>query len=160
MINDLIGQNSTQSVGNMPPLLPGHLLHWSVLQIMSGNPKYDQRGTHVLRKDTESSNLTLARDYERAISPGFETRWGCWCRDITLQSQSGTRMRKTNRPWPKSNQFWRWSGYISMPNFKSFLTRLLINVKKRFHSWYKDAFATVALYRLSRPIYAYIFYVI
>ena len=25
-----------------------------------------------------------------------------------------TKMRKMNRPWPKSNQFWRWSGYISI----------------------------------------------
>ena len=23
-----------------------------------------------------------------------------------------TKIRKINRPWPKSNQFWRWSGYI------------------------------------------------
>ena len=30
------------------------------------------------------------------------------------------KRRKTNRPWPKSNQFWRWSGYISMQNFRLF----------------------------------------
>ena len=31
-------------------------------------------------------------------------------------SQSGTKRMKINRPWPISNLFWRWSGYISMPN--------------------------------------------
>ena len=27
-------------------------------------------------------------------------------------------MRKIDRRWPKSNQFWRWSGYINMSNFR------------------------------------------
>ena len=36
-------------------------------------------------------------------------------------SPSGSKRRKLNRPWPKSNQFWRWSGYISMQNFRAFL---------------------------------------
>ena len=31
-----------------------------------------------------------------------------------------TKMRKINRRWPKSNQFSRWSGYISMSNFWPF----------------------------------------
>ena len=26
------------------------------------------------------------------------------------------------RPWPKFNQLWRWSGWISMPNFRPFLS--------------------------------------
>ena len=30
-------------------------------------------------------------------------------------------MRKINRQWAKSNQFSRWSGYISMSNFRSFI---------------------------------------
>ena len=34
-------------------------------------------------------------------------------------------MRKINRPWPKSNQFWSWSGYISMPNFWPLLPQVL-----------------------------------
>ena len=29
--------------------------------------------------------------------------------------------RKINRPWPKFNKFWRWSGYISMTKFRPFL---------------------------------------
>ena len=28
--------------------------------------------------------------------------------------------REINRPWPKSNQFWRWSGYINMQTFRLF----------------------------------------
>ena len=36
------------------------------------------------------------------------------------QSQNTTKMRKINRWWPKSNQFSRWSGYISMSNFRPF----------------------------------------
>ena len=35
-------------------------------------------------------------------------------------SQSEAERRKINRPWPKPNQFWRWSGYISMQNFRPF----------------------------------------
>ena len=37
------------------------------------------------------------------------------------RSQSGTKMRKINRPLPKSNQFWKWASHISMPNFKVLL---------------------------------------
>ena len=34
---------------------------------------------------------------------------------------NAAKMRKINRRWPKSNQFfWRWSGYISMSNFRPF----------------------------------------
>ena len=35
------------------------------------------------------------------------------------------KTRKFNRPSSKSNQFWRWSGYISMPNFRLFLLCVL-----------------------------------
>ena len=31
-------------------------------------------------------------------------------------SQNGAKTRKINKAWPKSNQFWRCLGYISMPN--------------------------------------------
>ena len=37
-------------------------------------------------------------------------------------------MRKINRRWPKSNQFSRWSGYISMSNFRPFK---VIAIEKR-----------------------------
>ena len=40
-------------------------------------------------------------------------------------SQNGAKMRKTNRPWPKSNQFQMWSGYISMSNFRPLLPWVL-----------------------------------
>ena len=29
------------------------------------------------------------------------------------QSQNAAKIRKMNRPWPKPNQLWMWSGYIS-----------------------------------------------
>ena len=40
-------------------------------------------------------------------------------------NQSGAKSRKINRLWPKSTQFWRWSGYINMPNFRPFLPCVL-----------------------------------
>ena len=40
-------------------------------------------------------------------------------------SQSCAKIREIKRLWPKSIQFWRWSGYISMPNFMSFLQVIL-----------------------------------
>ena len=36
-------------------------------------------------------------------------------------NQNATKMNKINRPFPKTNQFWRWSGNIRMPNFQPFL---------------------------------------
>ena len=33
-------------------------------------------------------------------------------------SQSDAKRWKITRPWPKSNQFWSWSAYISMLNFR------------------------------------------
>ena len=36
-------------------------------------------------------------------------------------SQSAAKRRKINIPWPKSNQSWTWSGYISMPNCRQFI---------------------------------------
>ena len=40
-------------------------------------------------------------------------------------SQNCAKIRKINRPWPKSNQPWRWFQYISMPNLRSFLPCVL-----------------------------------
>ena len=39
-----------------------------------------------------------------------------------LTSQNVVNMRNINRPWPKSIQYWSWSGYMSMPNFRIVLT--------------------------------------
>ena len=36
-------------------------------------------------------------------------------------TQTAAKMMKINRQWPKSNQFSRWSEYISMSNFWSFI---------------------------------------
>ena len=46
---------------------------------------------------------------------------------LTCFSNSKRRQNEenSNRPWPKSNQFWRWSGYISMSNFRAFLPCVL-----------------------------------
>ena len=50
-------------------------------------------------------------------SPGNARKPKIW--SVSL-SQSHAKRRKINRPWPQSNQFWRWSGYISMQNFRPF----------------------------------------
>ena len=34
--------------------------------------------------------------------------------------QNAIKMKKINRWWPKSDQFWWWSGYISISNFRPF----------------------------------------
>ena len=47
-----------------------------------------------------------------------------------LIAQSGAKMRKINRPWPKSNKFWRWSGYIAIPNFRPFLVCILKKISR------------------------------
>ena len=41
------------------------------------------------------------------------------------RSQCGTEKKKINRPWSKSNQFWRWSRYISMQKFSPLLPCVL-----------------------------------
>ena len=42
-------------------------------------------------------------------------------------------MRKTNRAWPKCNQFQKWSAYINMSNFKPFLACVLTKILKTPH---------------------------
>ena len=49
-----------------------------------------------------------------------------WQTQIWTISQSQNSYRKINRLWTISNQFWRWSGYISMPNFRPFLPCVLL----------------------------------
>ena len=46
-----------------------------------------------------------------------------WAKDVPKQGKS------TDHD-PKSNQFWRWSGYISMPNFRPFLPCVLLRMHK------------------------------
>ena len=36
------------------------------------------------------------------------------------RSQNSAKITKVNRQWPRTNQFWRWSRYISMQNFRPF----------------------------------------
>ena len=39
--------------------------------------------------------------------------------DWTIHRAAWSQL-KINRPWPRTNQFWRWSRYISMQNFRPF----------------------------------------
>ena len=50
-------------------------------------------------------------------------------------SQSCAKMRKISRPWPKSNEFLSWSGYISMPNFRPFTTFHFSKIGRSFRDW-------------------------
>ena len=50
-------------------------------------------------------------------SPGNARKSQIW--PVSL-SQNSAKMTKVNRPWPRTNQFWRWSRYISMQNFRPF----------------------------------------
>ena len=43
--------------------------------------------------------------------------------------------RKINRPWPKSNQFWRCSGYISMQNCRPLLPCVLQEMPGNLSVW-------------------------
>ena len=43
---------------------------------------------------------------------------------ICFTKSKWCKRRKIDTPWPKSNQFWRWSGYISMPNCRPFFNSL------------------------------------
>ena len=40
-------------------------------------------------------------------------------------SQNCANVRKIDKPWPNSNQFWRWPGYISMLNLRPLLPCVL-----------------------------------
>ena len=41
------------------------------------------------------------------------------------EAMEQTWIRKINRPWPNSNLFWRWLGYVSRSNFRPFLLCIL-----------------------------------
>ena len=50
-------------------------------------------------------------------SPGNARKPQIW--PVSL-SQNSAKIRKINRPWPSTNQFWRWSRYISVQNCRPF----------------------------------------
>ena len=50
-------------------------------------------------------------------SPGNARKPQIW--HVSLR-QNSAKITKINRLWPKTNQFWRWSRYISMQNFRLF----------------------------------------
>ena len=87
-------QNSMQRVGNMPPLPP-----------YAAFPPFD----------SETKSIIQAQD--------FFLPWMCLLLPITVKiicviclislSENFNRIRKINKLWPKSYQFWRWSKYTS-----------------------------------------------
>ena len=50
-------------------------------------------------------------------------------------NQSGAKRTKFNKPLPKSTNFWSWSGYISMPNFRPFLSSILKKMPGNLLGW-------------------------
>ena len=50
-------------------------------------------------------------------SPGNARKPQIW---PVSPSQNCAKIRKIDRPWPRTNQFWKWSRYISVQNFRSF----------------------------------------
>ena len=54
-------------------------------------------------------------------------------------SQNSAKMTKVYRPWPRTNQFWRWSRYISMQNFRPFPPCVLQDMpgNPKFDPFYK-----------------------
>ena len=73
-------QNSTQSVGNMPPLPPRHLLP-HVLRIMPGNPKYDQfqsKGHHDEKNSQSMTKIPKFDPFHKVkIVPKLEKSTNC-----------------------------------------------------------------------------------
>ena len=106
---------------------------------MPGNPKFDP--FHLVRKAPKleklnqtatiiQSVLKRVRTQQHTIfqaissmrSPGNARKPQIW--PVSL-SQNSAKITKTNRLWPRTNQFWRWSRYISMHNFRPFLRCVL-----------------------------------
>ena len=77
------------------------------------------------------SLLPLDTDLDLLIkkTSGFQAPLSNHCQDDGCKHKKGpetqslnhfTKIRKINKPWPKSIQVWRRSGYISMPKCRSF----------------------------------------
>ena len=67
-------------------------------------------------------------------------------------SQNCTKIRKNYTPKPQYNQSWRWSGYISIQNFRPFLSCVLreISGNRKFDPFHKVKIA-LKLAKISRP---------
>ena len=66
-------------------------------------------------------------------SPGNAQKAQIW--PVSL-NQSDTERRKISIPWPKSNhQFWKWSGCISMQNFRLFPQCILREMTGNHKIW-------------------------
>ena len=105
---------------------------------------------YVLRfisSDTESQCIVIAMDRPQPSSEGAQDTLAHQISGHSLHvfssecmeslnlacltdavSQSCAKIGKIYRLWPKSNQFWRWSGYISKPNFRPFLQGILLRM--------------------------------
>ena len=65
-------------------------------------------------------------------SPGYAQKAQIW--PISL-NQSDTERRKISIPWPKSDQFWKWSGCISIQNFRLFPLYILREMPRNHKIW-------------------------
>ena len=144
----------------MPPPSPRHLLP-QVLQIMPRNPKYDQFQPKSHHNEENPQSMTkmpgnpkfypfhwvkIASKLEKSTncSHNLINQFWKWSGYISMQnfrpfpqwvfpenawklqiwpvslSQNSTKITKINRPWPWTNQLWRWSRYIIVQNFRPF----------------------------------------
>ena len=65
-------------------------------------------------------------------SPGNAQKPQIW--PLSL-SQNRAKFRKINKPWPRTNQFWRWSRYIGVQNFRPFPTWVLQVKRSQLVGW-------------------------
>ena len=86
-------QNSTQSVRNMPPLPPRHLLP-QVLQIMPRNPKYDQFQSKGHRNEENIQSMTKIHKFDPfhkvKIVPKLEKSTNCYHNPLISEDAQDT----------------------------------------------------------------------
>ena len=98
-----------------------------IVEQISPNPKFEVKWCqNKENQQTMTKILSILKvlrihqhDKFHAIPPmhSQENAWKLQISPVSL-SQNVVKMRKINRPWPKSNQFWKWSGYITKLNFR------------------------------------------
>ena len=75
-------------------------------------------GTNQFWRWSRYISMQNFRPFLPMPSPGNARKPQIW--PVSL-SQNSAKITTINRPWPGTNQFWRWSRYISMQNFRPFL---------------------------------------
>ena len=101
-----------------------HLLP-HVLQIMPRNPKYDQ---------------FQSKRHHNQENPQCTTKMPGNPNLTYFTSENGVKIRKINQMCSLSNRFWRWSGYISMQNVRSFRQWVLQEITRypKFDAFHYD----------------------